>query len=134
MVAAGGTSDEPGLGLVSKTDDPERARSAAEKILKEADPDASVVAKPTADGTVMASTSDYADKLTGAGNLGDQASFTSALPDLDGAQFVVWADVQKFADVSGEELPAEAKALRAFGLTASSSGDTSTLHARLVVG
>lgn len=134
VIAIGGSSDEPGVGLVSKTDDPERARSAAEKIFKEADPDATVVAKSTGDGTVIASDSAYADKLTGTGNLGEQENFKAALPDLDSAQFVVWADVQKFAETTGEEIPAEAKAVRSFGLTATSSGDTSTLHARLVVG
>jgi hypothetical protein len=38
------------------------------------------------------------------------------------------------ADISGDELPTEVKALRSFGLTASTPGEESGVHIRLVAG
>jgi phenylalanyl-tRNA synthetase beta subunit len=53
-----------------------------------------------------------------------------------GATAVVYVDLSRAADVSGDELSAEAKvkALRSFGLTASTSGEQSGVHIRLVAG
>jgi len=68
------------------------------------------------------------------GGLGRQQLFTDSLPDLDRATAVVYVDLQKAADISGDELPSQVAALRSVGLTASSTGDESDIHLRLVAG
>ena len=134
VVALGGTDDRRGLGLVSTTDDPASARRAADTLLRKVDPDSTLTVRSTADGTVLASSAAYADQLTADGGLGRQQLFTDSLPDLDRATAVVYVDLQKAADISGDELPSEVAALRSVGLTASSTGDESDVHLRLVAG
>ena len=134
VVAFGGTGDQRGLGLVSTTDDPASARRAADTLLRKVDPDSTLTVRSTADGTVLASSAAYADQLTADGGLGRQQLFTDSLPDLDRATAVVYVDLQKAADISGDELPSEVAALRSVGLTASSTGDESDVHLRLVAG
>jgi len=134
VVALGGTDDQRGLGLVSTTDDPASARRAADTLLRKVDPDSTLTVRSTADGTVLASSAAYADQLTADGGLGRQQLFTDSLPDLDRATAVVYVDLQKAADISGDELPSEVAALRSVGLTASSTGDESDVHLRLVAG
>ena len=134
VVAFGGTGDQRGLGLVSTTDDPASARRAADTLLRKVDPDSTLTVRSTADGTVLASSAAYADQLTADGGLGRQQLFTDSLPDLDRATAVVYVDLQKAADISGDELPSQVAALRSVGLTASSTGDESDVHLRLVAG
>ena len=134
VVALGGTDDRRGLGLVSTTDDPASARRAADTLLRKVDPDSTLTVRSTADGTVLASSAAYADQLTADGGLGRQQLFTDSLPDLDRATAVVYVDLQKAADISGDELPSQVAALRSVGLTASSTGDESDVHLRLVAG
>jgi hypothetical protein len=134
VLAVGGGADEPEVGLVSRTGDPERARGAAEKVLRKLDPGRSVTVRPTADGTVLASSAAYADRLTAAGTLGRAELVRAALPDLDAAQLAVYVDARRVAEVGGEPLPAEVSGLRAVGLTATGSGDVSTVRVRVVVG
>jgi hypothetical protein len=134
VFAAGGTRDEDGFGMVSTTDDPAGARRAAEKLVRKLDPDSSLSVVSTPDGTVVASSASYADRLTGDGGLGEQQLFKDTLPDLDSATAVVYVDVRKVAELSGRQVPAEAAAVRSFGLTASTSGADSGIHLRLVAG
>jgi hypothetical protein len=134
VLAVGPGTDEPEVGMVSRTDDPDAARRAAEKIMAKVDPGSSVTVRSTADGTVLASTPGYADKLAASGTLGQQENFTAALPELDGAKFALYVDVQKAIALGDEEAPASAKAVKAFGITAASDGDTTTVHFRLLVG
>ncbi|HEX6755173.1 MAG TPA: DUF3352 domain-containing protein [Mycobacteriales bacterium] len=134
VLAVGPGADEPEVGMVSRTDDPAAARRAAEKILAKLDPGSSVTVRSSGDGTVLATTTGYADKLTASGTLGQQGNFTAALPDLDGAKFALYVDVQKAIALGDEEAPASAKAVKAFGITAGSDGDTSTVHFRVLVG
>ncbi len=134
VLAVGGGTDDPQVGLVAKTGDPERARVAAEKVFRELGVGQSVTARSTADGSVIASSSAYADRLTAEGKLGSTELVRSALPDLDKAQLAVYVDARRLAEVVGEPLPEEARALRAVGLTATSSGDVSTVRVRVVVG
>jgi hypothetical protein len=134
IVAFGGTGDRSGLGLVSTTDDPAGARRAADQILRKIDSDSSLTVRSTAEGTVLANSPEYADQLTGDGGLGDEQLFRQTLPDLDGATAVVYVDLRRAADISGDELPAEIAALRSVGLTASTSGADSGVHIRLVAG
>jgi hypothetical protein len=58
----------------------------------------------------------------------------ASLPDVDSATAAVYVDLRKVADISGDELPAQVEALRSVGLTASSSGDETAVHLRLVAG
>lgn len=134
VVAVSGQADQVDLGLVTRTGDPERARVAAEKVFRELGVGRSVTARSTPDGTVIASSSAYADRLTATGDLGSAELVRAAVPDLDKAQLAVFADAKRVAEVVGEPLPDEVRALRAFGLTATSSGDVSTVRVRVVVG
>jgi hypothetical protein len=134
VVALGGTGDQRGLGLVSTTDDQAAARRAADTLLRKVDPDSALTVRSTADGTVLASSAAYADQLTADGGLGRQQLFTDSLPDLDSATVVVYVDLRKVADISRDALPPQVAPLRSVGLTASSSGDGSDIHLRLVAG
>lgn len=133
VIAVGGTHDEPALGAVTTTDDPAGARRAADAILTKSGSDVSLTVRPTADGTVLASSPAYADQLVATGALGQQDPFRAALPDVATATAVVYVDVQKAAALSGDELPAAYRSVRSFGLTASTSGSDSTVHLRLTV-
>ena len=75
---------------------------------------------------------DGADQLTADGTLGQQQLFKDTLPDVDSATAVVYVDVRKVAELSGERVPEEGKAVASFGLTVSTSGDDSGIHLRLV--
>jgi hypothetical protein len=97
-------------------------------------PDSALTVRSTADGTVLASSAAYADQLTADGGLGREQLFTDSLPDLDSATAVVYVDLKKVTDISGDELPRQVEALRSIGLTASSSGDETGIHLRLVAG
>jgi hypothetical protein len=134
VIALGGTGDQRGLGLVSTTDDQAAARRAADTLLRKVNPDSALTARSTADGIVLASSAAYADQLTANGDLGRTQLFTDSLPDLDNAAAVVYVDLAKAAEISGDELPPQVSALRSVGLTASSAGDESDVHLRLVAG
>jgi hypothetical protein len=134
VLAVGGTHDQPALGAVTTTDDPAGARRAAETLLRKAGGDVSLTVRSTADGTVLAGSAAYADRLVADGTLGEQDPFTAALPDIATATAVVYVDLRKAATVSGHPLSRQFRSVRAFGLTASSAGSDSTVHLRLVVG
>jgi hypothetical protein len=133
VFAVGGSSDQPDFGVVARTDDADGAKRAAERLSAKLGLDAGITVRSGADGTVLASSSDYADKLTGAGGLGNSDLFRAALPDLDGAQFVIYVDLQRVAKLADEPVSAGRSELRAFGMTTSTQGDISTVHLRLVV-
>lgn len=134
VVALSGRDDEVDLGLIARTGDPERARVAAEKVFRKLGVGQSVTTRSTPDGQVIASSSAYADRLTGTGDLGSAELVKAAVPDLDKAQLAIYVNAQRIGEVAGEPLPDEVKALRAVGLTATSSGDVSTVRVRVVVG
>ena len=134
VVALGGSSDRTGLGMVSTADDQAAARRAADKLLRKIDPGIALTVRSTANGTVLASSAEYADQLAAVGGLGRQQLFTDSLPDLDRATAVVYVDLRKIVYISGEDLPPEVAALRSVGLTAASVGDETDLHLRLVAG
>ncbi len=134
VIAVGGTADQLDLGLVTTTSDPDAARRAAERILTKTDAGAGVTARTGPDGTVLASSGEYADKLGAAGTLGEQEQFRAALPDLATAQVAVYVDVQRTDVLTGEELPDGARTLRSVGFTAASSGTETAMRLRVVVG
>lgn len=132
-------SGDTGFGLVSTTDDPAGAKRAADVLIRKLDRNASLAVKSTDDGTVLASSEQYATLLAGPLPPGSTALsgdelFRAALPDLDSATAVVYLNVERTAKFADEEVPKEASGMRAFGLTASSSGGESTVHLRLVAG
>jgi hypothetical protein len=134
VVALGGEDEAPEFGLVSSTPDEAGARRAAEKVGDQIDPDAELTIRTEGGESVVASSPEWADALTGDGDLGTQPDFAKALPDVDKANAVVYVDLRRVASVTGEDLPAAAGTLRAFGLTAATDGDVNTLHFRLVAG
>jgi hypothetical protein len=135
VIAVRGTDGEPEIGAICKTSDPERARRAADRLLAKFDgPASGLTVRSTSDGTVLASSSAYADRLASAGTLGEQEQVGAVLPELDKAQAALYVDIRKAAALAGESLPESSRALRAFGLTSAGSGDTSTLRLRLLVG
>ena len=135
VIAVRGTEGEPKIGAICNTSDPERARRAADRLLVKIDePMSGLTVSSTAAGTVLASSSAYADRLASPGNLGEQEQVRAVLPELDKAQAALYVDIRKAAALAGESLPESSRALRAFGLTSSGSGDTSTLRLRLLVG
>jgi hypothetical protein len=105
-----------------------------DKILRKVDEDDPLTMRTTPDGVVLATPAAYADQLTGQGTLGEQQLFNDALPDVDGATAVVFVDVRRVAEIYGRPVPEEGKAVSAFGLTVSTSGDESGIHMRLVAG
>ncbi|HYT09316.1 MAG TPA: DUF3352 domain-containing protein [Mycobacteriales bacterium] len=134
VLAASGSGDKPELGLIARTTDPDRARRAAEKLLRKLDGSQSLAAKRTPDGTVLASSVTYAERLAAAGRLGQQEQFKAALPELDRAQVAAYVDLRRSAEMGGEPLPDSTRALRSLGLIGYSSGDSSTVRMRVVVG
>jgi hypothetical protein len=134
VFAVGGSRDEPAFGIVSKTADPARARRAAETLVSKLGEDGDLAVETTPDGTVLASSAAYASALTGDGGLGGQDRFKAALPDVAGATAVVYVDVERLAGIGGEQVPRQAAAVKAFGLTATTQGADATLHVRLVAG
>jgi hypothetical protein len=135
VLAVAGDRDDVRFGVVSHTDDPGRAKSAAEKVLTKLDDTSdSIAVKSISDGTVLANSSDYAEKLAGNGGLGNTDLYRKAVPEAGKAQFVAYVDIQKAAAFSDDPLPDELKSLRAVGVSMVFDGDTATTHARLVVG
>jgi len=134
VMAVGGTPDTPAFGVIAKSDNPSRAAEVAQKLADKLGAPGTISSQQTSDGTVLASSTEYASKLAAAGELGNTARFQAAMPDLASARFAIYVDVGKVAELSGTPLPAAAKALQAVGLTVTTQGDTATLHARLVVG
>jgi Protein of unknown function (DUF3352) len=134
VLAVGGSKDDMGLGLISKTDDPARARVAAARLLKAIGSPDNIAVKSTSDGTVIANSSSYADKLAVPGTLGDSEQFRTTLPELDSAQIALYVDVHRLAEVGGDSIPDSAAALRSVGLTANVGSDSFNEHFRVVVG
>jgi hypothetical protein len=136
VVAVGGSGGDIQAGVITKTDNPSRARQVAEELLTDVgDSNVTIVQQQTSDGLALASSQDYLGKLTGGGGLGNTDGYRKAVPDAGSAQFVVYVDVQRSIGLENSgALPASIQPLKAVGLTASATGDTSTVHLRLVVG
>jgi hypothetical protein len=136
VIAATGDADDPDFGVLTKSADPARATEVAKRLLAEVDESAELAQQQTADGLALASSQDYLSKLTGQGGLGATDGYRAAVPDAGSAQYVIYVDVRRAIQLSGESgsLPDEVGSVRAVGLTASSQGGSSTLHLRVVVG
>ncbi len=134
VIAIGGAPHQVDIGMISGTTDSNRAETIANQLLAALHATASVTVRSGANGTVLASSPSYADKLAGSGGLGNSAQFRDAMPDLNSAQFALYVDLQRITELGSSSLPAQVAALRAVGLTVSASGGIATLHLKLVVG
>ncbi len=129
VVAMG--SDTSKVGLESTTKDPGAAATVAKKLASNSNSPA--VVKQTSDGVVMATNDGWANALQQGGALGDQDGYKRAVPDASDARIVLYGDVSKLAASQRQQLPAEAKAFKAFGLTVSAKGNVATAHLRIVL-
>ncbi len=134
VAAVSGTADKPEYGLISRTDDVDAARTAAQRLLRALGDDARVVVRPVSNGTVIASSSGYADRLASPGTLGSTELFRTALPDLAGSQFAFFANVRRAAELSDSPPDSPEAQVRAVGVTVGTGAGTATVHARVVVG
>jgi len=134
VVAIGGTEGRVDLGLISHTDDVDTSRSAAARLLTLLGQDGTIEARPLPDGTVLANSSDYADRLGTPGKLGDSGLFRETLPDLDAAQAALYVDMRWLTRLGGRVSSGPLASVRSLGLTARVSGDTATMRLRMVVG
>ena len=95
-----------------------------------------LVTKEAGDRTVLSPSQAYADRLAaGRGGLGGSAAFKAAVPDLDGARVVLFADLAGLVEEFGDDVAAEytqpLAPLSAFGATVSGSGDEARFTLRL---
>jgi len=132
VIAIGGTSDSPEFGLVSHTDHVDQARSAAERLLTALGEDTQVAVRQMPDGTVIANSEGYADKLATAGTLGDSDLFRAAMPDLEGSQFAFYLDTSHLSALT-DAPAARDSGLRAVGFTLGTQADAAIGHIRVVV-
>jgi hypothetical protein len=134
VVAVGGSDGGVDVGLISRTDDTDTARSAAQRLLNALGQDNNALAvRSVSDGTVLANSSSYADRLGPPGRLGDSQLFRDALPDLGSAQAALYVDVQRLSKLGGVTPPGPVDRFRSLGVTAAVSADTATIRLRLVV-
>ena len=95
------------------------------------------VTKQSGDGkVVLASNEDYADQLLGSGKLADDEGFQDAVPNADDAQMIAYVDfdgdwgkavldlVRDGGDKDAEEVADNLEALKAFGASVWTDGDT----------
>ncbi|WP_344949556.1 DUF3352 domain-containing protein [Sphaerisporangium flaviroseum] len=131
--------DLPNVGAVLTTD-PAKAQEVVaklERFVADSGTAAPQIAKVAADGKlVLASSQDYAGRLAADGTLGDSETFAQAIPDADSATAALFVDLDKLEkyylrSVSGEER-ANLQTLRAVGLSASQSGDTTSFSLRVL--
>ncbi|WP_225878744.1 DUF3352 domain-containing protein [Spongiactinospora rosea] len=93
--------------------------------------------KATGDGVmILASTQEYAQQLAQAGTLGDSESFKLAVPDAGAAGFAIYVDLDKaerlyLPTLQGED-QANAKVLRAVGLSGKSTAEEATFSLRVL--
>ena len=131
-------SGVPGIGIRSVTD-PEKGADLADRLgrtLAYWSGGFGITAEETDDGLVIASTPEFAEQLKqGDGGLGEAPGFQAAVPDAEGASYVVWLDL---AAISGALALAEPDAanliepLDALGFTMTPSDDGTAVRARLV--
>ncbi|UQX90122.1 DUF3352 domain-containing protein [Jatrophihabitans telluris] len=124
------------------TTDPTRAISVMDRIrdgLAAEGAQLPVAYTATADGLAVATDRSYLAAVSGppTARLGDTASFKAAVPDAAKARSVVFANLDRVADIMAREgAPAEAittvREFAGLGLTAVTEGDVTTVRIRLV--
>ena len=120
--------------------DPAKAQAVLDKVEKAmtaSGQPAPQIAKVAGDGAfTIATTQDYAKKLSEDGTLGDSEAFQDAIPDAGNANFALFVDLDKLEklylkDMQGEE-KANLEVLRAVGFSGTQSGDEATFSLRLL--
>ncbi|MCC5574045.1 DUF3352 domain-containing protein [Microtetraspora sp. AC03309] len=131
-------SDQPNGGVVLRTD-PAKAREVLAKLEASAAGGgvAPQLVKVEGDGKLVVATSqDYANKLSGQGTLADSETFQLAMPGAENATFGLYADLDKIESLyldglRGEER-ANAEVLRAVGLSGRASADNAGFTLRVL--
>ncbi|MER6942676.1 DUF3352 domain-containing protein [Nonomuraea sp. NPDC000554] len=120
--------------------DPAKAQTVADKIeqaLTSGGQQAPKLAKIKGDGTfTVATTDEYAKKLSEDGNLGDSETFQTAIPDAGNATFGLYVDLDKvekyyLQSMEGDD-KANAQVLRAVGLSGKTSESEATFSLRVL--
>jgi hypothetical protein len=119
-------SDEPQIGarVVTNGDRASELVQTLEKALRDQGSVAALSQVRTDDGIVVASTDAYADALAqGGGDLGRSEGFRSAVPDVNGANAAVYVDLDRIAELLGDEVGDQTTrqslaAIDAIGMTA----------------
>jgi hypothetical protein len=94
-----------------------------------------LIHRATGDGYIVASSAAQAARMTkpSSETLGDNPAFRRALPDLAGARYAFWIDVQGVVGPFIGSAPADLKPIAGFGVTSTSDGKGGgSFRARLV--
>jgi hypothetical protein len=134
--ALDGGSDSFDVGARVSTD-AARAEQVLDALTKASGGALPLVRERAGDDLVVASSQEQADRLAKDGTLGEKASFTKALPDLDGASFAAWVDVQgllagNVGGMTGADPDPNLEPLQGVGVSAV-SGDNGSATFRLRV-
>ncbi|MFI6480029.1 DUF3352 domain-containing protein [Nonomuraea sp. NPDC050663] len=129
----------PNVGL-RLTTDPAKAQALLDKIQKlltDSGQQVPQFGKVSGDGVFTVATTDaYAKKLNEEGTLGDNETFTTAIPDSGNATYAIFVDLDKIekfylGSLEGDD-KANAAALRAVGISSAQNGDTTTFSLRVL--
>ena len=129
---------EEDFGLRARTRDVDAAYRTAEDLARRVlgdDPSSGL--RRLDDGIAVGSTPEALEAISGSdGGLGKSEVFTTAVPDADRAGAVVYVDIARAIEVSGEDLGEDAQdaaALQSFGLTSSGDRSDGAFRMRLTV-
>jgi hypothetical protein len=124
--------------LRARTDDVDAAYRTAEDLARRVlgdDPSSGL--RRLEDGIAVGSTPEALEAISGSdGGLGKSEVFTTAVPDADRAGVLVYVDIPRAIEVSGEDLGEDAQdaaALQSFGLTSSGDRSDGAFRMRLTV-
>ncbi|HVX45770.1 MAG TPA: DUF3352 domain-containing protein [Mycobacteriales bacterium] len=124
----------PGLstiGFISKSDDPDQTKEELDGLAQNISGGLDFTTKQTDEGTIFASSPGYADKLAAKdGDLGSQEGYRTAVPDAADANVVIYANLDAYSQIGGQDMPKQLKNYRSFGLTCTFGSDGTT-HARM---
>lgn len=128
----------PGIGLRSVTD-PASADDLARRLQRVLDPltgGFGFTAQAVADGMVVATSQQFADRLeAGGGGLGSDPTYREALPDSGEAASLVWVDlatIRSFAQLAAPDASSVIEPLAGFGGTVTPDDGGSRIRLRLV--
>ncbi|MEV0594182.1 DUF3352 domain-containing protein [Nonomuraea cavernae] len=120
--------------------DPAKAQAVFDKVqqaMASSGQAAPQIAKVAGDGTFTLATSDeYAKQLSAEGTLGENETFTTAVPDAESATFALFVDLDKvekyyLESMKGDE-KANAQVLRAIGLSGKQTDTEGTFSLRVL--
>lgn len=122
-------SDSPNWGVIVHGGDADKAKASLNKVTDAAGGDFSGVVDGSGDTYTIASSTDYAKKLS-SGKLGDNPLFKKAVPDAQGSQLIAFVDISSLLVANGSD-GGTAQQFSAVGVTERTSGDT--VHAEVTV-